>query len=345
MISAKKSNFIVELRPNRMRLARLDASSPPLSIEGISEFKLTPDNQSEIVDRIRAMADAKGNGYMNAVCSVFPPDRLIRQLQLDCGKGKETDFVIDYLNSHGGIDLNAFSIVCLSAENGKDGELSAFNKKSVLICGASNQAIQSEQEALTERAVYPTRLEIGTLGLIGAIKDVLLWQQSSTPSLVLEIDAEDANAIIVGPNGVEMARRIACGVNDLAEALKEEMRLKDIDAAKKLLSSTDFDLGPMAPKILRKLLRELQSSIGFFEVQTGQSISSLFCLVDGQEVGWMKDSIRDLLNLTELSVDVPSWLKSQDISLGESVDHSRFDTTWLSLLALVCEYEQRGAEE
>ena len=345
MISAKKSNFVVELRPNRMRLARLDASSPPLSIEEISEFKLTSDNPDAVADRIRTLAEAKANGYMNAVCSVFPKDRLVRQLQLDCGKGKETEFVIDYLNSHGGIDLNAYSIMCLSAESGKDGDLASFNKKSVLICGASNASIQSSQEELTRRGVYPARLEIGTIGLIGIIKEILTWKGSTMPALFLEIDVDHANAIIVGANGVEMARRIACGVNDLAEALKDEMRLKDIDAAKKLLSSTDFDLGPMAPKILRKLLRELQSSIGFFEVQTGQSISSLFCLVDGFEVGWMKGSICDLLNLAEFTVDVPVWLRSLGVSLGESVDYSRLDSTWLSLLALACEFERKGAQE
>ncbi|MBK1879945.1 hypothetical protein [Pelagicoccus mobilis] len=335
MISAKKNNFIVEFRPSTIRAARISSETAPTVIEDLVEIDLT--RESDPASAIRDFAGAKSNAYMHASCSVFPEGRVVRQLLLDAQRGKEAEFVMDFLKKTVGVDPDSFAAYCLSAETGADVDLGQHNKKNLLICGATNDEIVAVQNQLVDHAIYPSRLEFGTVGTIGTIKDAVGSDEGRSPVLFLEIDVESTNAVIVGPKGVEMARRIDFGAKDIALALKEEMNLKDEAAAEKILSSRDFDLGSIAAKLMRKLLRELQSSIGFFEVQTGSSVSELYCLKDGKTLPWLETSICDLLNLSPLALDLHKWLESKEISFGSEEVLERVDVTWFSILSLVLE--------
>ncbi len=342
MISAKKNNFIVEFRPSAIRAARISSDTTPTVVEEVIEIDLSKDNSP--ASSIRDFAKAKSNAYMHAACVIYPQGRLVRQLLLDTQRGKEVDFLMDYLRKSGGVDPEEFSAYCLSAEDGSEIDLSDFNKKEILVCGASKTEISNEQNSLVENGIYPRRLELGTLGTIGALKDAIGSDAGRSPALFLEIDKESTNAVIVGPKGVEMARRIDCGATHIAQALKEEMNLKDESAAEKILQSRDFDLGPIAPKLLRKLLRELQSSIGFFEVQTGSSVSELYCLKDGRFLPWLESSICDLLNLTVLPLDLEKWLDDKSVTFASEEILGQVDNTWLSLFSLVLEFGKGGGD-
>lgn len=340
MISPKKNNFIVEFRPSTIRAARISSEMAPTVLEGVLEVDLKTDPNP--ANTIREFARAKANSNMQANCAVYPQGRLVRQVMLDTGRGREVDFVMNYLRETAGVNPDDFAVHCVSAEDGRDIELSAFNKKEILICGASKPEISSVQNALVENGVYPRRLELGTIGTIGVLKDLIGEEAGRSPVLFLEVDQDSTSAVIVGPRGVEMARRIECGSTHIAEALKEEMNLKDEAAAEKILKSRDFDLGPIAPKLLRRLLRELQSSIGFFEVQTGSSVSELYCLKDGRSLPWLDDSICDLLNLSPFRFDLVVWLESKGITIVDESLLQKMDSSWVSLMALAAGF---GGEE
>lgn len=341
MISAKKKNFIVEFRPSTIRAARISSDTAPTVIEEVLEIDLLKNDSPATA--IREFSKSKSNGYMHASCSVYPQDRIIRQILLESARGKEVPFVVDYLRSSAGVDPDTFSVHCLSPADGGDIDLAAYNKKEILICGASTNSLAQTQDRLVESGIYPRRLELGTLGAIGALKDAIGSDSNRPPVLFLEIDVESTNAVIVGPKGVEMARKIDCGSMHIVQALKEEMNLKDEISAEKILSSRDFDLGPIAPKLLRKLLRELQSSIGFFEVQTGSSVSELYCLKEGKILGWLESSICDLLNLTPLSFDLNKWLEKNEISAASEEVLQQIDRTWVGLLSLALEFGKGGS--
>lgn len=336
MISARKNNFIVEFRPSTIRAARISSETTPTVVEDVIEIDLNSDKSPAAT--IREFAGSKPNAYMTASCCMYPRDRLIRQVLLDAQRGKEGDFVMSYLRNSAGVDPAAYSIYCLSAEDGSDLELSASNKKQILVCGTSKAQISEVQTVLVDTAIYPRRLELGTVGIIGGLKDAIGTDVGRSPVLFLEIDEDFTNAVIVGPKGVEMARRIECGASHIAQALKEEMNLKDEAAAEKILKSRDFDLGPIAPKLLRKLLRELQSSIGFYEVQTGSSVSDLYCLKDGRSMGWLESSICDLLNLTPLAFDFEAWLSERNVSFASAETAGKMDISWIGLFSLVLEF-------
>ncbi|EDY82718.1 hypothetical protein VDG1235_2341 [Verrucomicrobiia bacterium DG1235] len=336
MISAKKNNFIVEFRASTIRAARISSDTAPTVIEKVVEIDLSKEESPATI--IREFSGAKPTGYLHASCSVYPQDRIVRQVLLDAQRGKEVEFVVDYLKNTVGVDPEAFSAYCLSTQDGGDIELSAYNKKDVLLCGTSKASVAEIQNRLVDSAIYPRRLELGTIGTIGVLKSEIGDDASRSPILFLEIDVDSTNAVIVGPKGVEMARRIDCGSTYIVQALKEEMNLKDESAAEKILKSQDFDLGPIAPKLLRKLLRELQSSIGFFEVQTGSSVSELYCLKDGRILPWLENSICDLLNMSPLRFDIGKWLEVNNITFQSDDCIQKLDSTWVSLFSLVMEF-------
>lgn len=342
MISAKKNNFIVEYRPSSIRVARISSETAPTVVEEILEIDLA--KEGDAAAKLREFAKAKPSAYMHASCSVYPEDRVIRQVLLEASRGKEMEFVMDFLKNSVGINPDEFSAYCLSAAGGGEVDPAESNKKDILICGAPKSSIAGVQSSLVEKAVYPRRLELGTIGTIGALKDILGGDANRSPVLFLEMNASSTNAVIVGSKGVEMARSIEFGASNIAEALKDEMSLKDEAAAEKILMSQDFDLGPIAPKLLRKLLRELQSSIGFFEVQTGSSVSELYCLREGKSLLWLESSICDLLNLTPLNIDLSSWLEKKEVSLATVELASRMDSTWMSLFTLAIELGKGKAD-
>jgi len=199
------------------------------------------------------------------------------------------------------------------------------------------------QDSLLERGIFPNSLEIGSIGIIGALKDISGWGDSSGPILYLEIEEDFSTLMIIGSNGVEMSRAIDSGSNEIAEAVKNELSLKDIESAEKLLASQDFDFGPMATQILRRLLRELQSSIGFYEVQTGQSISKILCQSGKGSAKWLLGSLSELLNLESLSFDLDAWLAERGVELaGEEVKNT-VDVSWLGLLAMAVDLNAKGS--
>lgn len=341
MISTKKSTFVVEFRPTTIRAIRASSDHAPVVIDDAIEIDLR--KEPDVGARIRAFAGAKSGAYMHALCSVYPESRIVRHLVLEAGRGKETDFVLKFLRSSVGIDPEGFAVFCLSAVDGSEVDLSASNKKPLLLCGAPRSEIVQAQKLLVDAGVYPSRLELGTMASVGFLKEAVRGGEDGSPLLFLEIDAESTNVVIVGSNGVEMARKIDCGATHIATALKEEMSLKDEMAAEKILNSRDFDLGPIAAKILRKLLRELQSSIGFFEVQTGHSVSRLFCLKQGRTQGWLEQSIGDLLNLAPLKLETRSWLADRSVSFGSDEVAAKIDLTWSGILAMLLNLEKERA--
>lgn len=342
MISAKKKNFIVEFRPSTIRAARISSESSPTVIEEVGEWNWS--EGSIPATEVREFASAKANGFLKAACAVYPKDRLLKKLLVDSPRGKEVDFVLGHLKESVGVDPDDFSVFCLSAESGNEVDLSSVNKKDILLCGSARETVEDMQRRMIDCAIYPRRLEMGTIGTVGALKNAIGNEAGRSPVLFLEIDTDFTTAVIVGPKGVEMARKIDCGSKAIALALKEEMNLKDEAAAEKILESQAFDLGPMAPKLLRKLLRELQSSIGFFEVQTGNSVSELFCLKEGESIEWLEASICDLLNLTPLNLDFPVWLEKNGVTFSGEAVAQKLDTRWIGLMALVLELNGGGSD-
>lgn len=336
MITSKKKNFIIECLPTTIRVARLSSRMAPLSVEEILEVDRSDPEAAD--SQIRKFAGVKPNAYMNGRCSVYPSNRIVRKVKIESPKGKESDFVLDFVKNDVNVDPEEVKLFCLSAGDGIDRDIAGYNKKEVLVCGASIEEIEEIQKDLLSNAIFPNTLEIGTVGIIGVLKDMMAWAKKTEPMMYLEIEPEFTNAIIVGPNGVEITRKIEFGSRNIAASLKAEMSLKDDEAAAKLLGSAVFDFGSMANSLLHKLLRELQSSIGFFEVQTGQTVASVFCMRREGRLKWLESSVCEMLNVEQFDLNMRQWMDSKGIDLAEKASLSSLDLSWMGFFALMCEF-------
>ena len=111
--------------------------------------------------------------------------------------------------------------------------------------------------------------------------------------------------------------------------------MKDEESAKKLFYSNTFDFTGMGPLLVKKLLKELQSSIGFYEVQTGQSVGQVICTMLPAKLAWLDGAIASALGVSSTKLDLVAWLQSRQVTIPEGVAPDGVDLRWLGLLSLM----------
>ena len=137
----------------------------------------------------------------------------------------------------------------------------------------------------------------------------LNFKQSKSPVLVLEMGAEVTQSYIVSPDGVDISRAIPTGIAAMIPVVQKELGLKDQESAMKLFYSNTFDFTSMGGTLVKKLVKELQSLIGFYEVQTGQSIGQVFCTQLPPNLKWLGATMAGALGVPQLKIDVLPWLE------------------------------------
>jgi Tfp pilus assembly PilM family ATPase len=166
----------------------------------------------------------------------------------------------------------------------------------------------------------------------------MIFKRSKSPALVLEINDDATHTYIVSTGGVEAARPIPQGLSSMIPVVQKELNLKDEESAKRLFYSNTFDFAGMGPLLIRKLLKELQSSIGFYEVQTGQSIGQVLCTMTPPKLTWLDAAIANALGVPILKLDLAPWLQSRQITVSEQAVTTGLGPRWLGLLGMMTHY-------
>jgi Tfp pilus assembly PilM family ATPase len=125
--------------------------------------------------------------------------------------------------------------------------------------------------------------------------------------------------------------------------VQKELGLKDEESARKLFYSNTFDFTGMGPLLIKRLLKELQSSIGFYEVQTGQSVGQVLCTQLSPKLAWLDAAIAGALGISSLKLDPAPWLQSRHITLPEALAKNAQDIRWFGLLSLMAHYHSAPA--
>ncbi|MBI3887259.1 MAG: hypothetical protein HY302_16260 [Opitutae bacterium] len=141
---------------------------------------------------------------------------------------------------------------------------------------------------------------------------------------------------------MEISRPIPSGTAAMIPVVLKELGLKDEESAKKLFYSNTFDFTSMGDTLIKKLIKELQSSIGFYEVQTGQSIGSVFCTQLPANLGWLGATMAGALGVPPFKMDLLPWLESLDIRFADGVAPSPLDERWVGLFALMATHNPNG---
>jgi hypothetical protein len=120
--------------------------------------------------------------------------------------------------------------------------------------------------------------------------------------------------------------------------VQKELGLKDEESARKLFYSNTFDFTGMGLLLTKRLLKELQSLIGFYEVQTGQSVGQVLNIQLPPKLTWLDAAISGALGISSIKLDPSAWLQSRQITLPESLAKTAQDVRWFGLLCQMAQY-------
>lgn len=335
LFAPKNKGYFVDRGEATVVLARTSSPRPPMVVEEVVE--IAAGDEAALAEAIRRLQPKRHpSGYLTATVGIYPPRRLVRRATLEPKRLKEAGYLVEVANTQFRIEADKYALAVLQANDGSDFDPAKSTQKDVLFCGLPADDINDLQDRLLAGGIYPDRLELGSVAALGALVSLLGTGKSGVPTLVLEIGADATQSYIVSPDGVEAARPIAQGFESMVPVVQKELNLKDEESARKLFYSNAFDFTGMGPALLRKLVKELQSSIGFYEVQTGQSVGQVACLMLPGKLGWLQGSIASQLGLAPLALDLGGWLAARGITCAPTV--APVDGRWLGLFGLMAHY-------
>lgn len=339
MLSTKGKAVFVDTNEFSTLLAITSGIVPPFTLENLQDL---PPNTSveELRDTISALTGSKGRLSMGCV-GVYPSSRFVRRHTLDAtSKAKDPGFIEDVAANQLHIDTANSTVGVVSAQSGLplDPSKSLQAQKELVFCGASMADLHREQERMVDAGVYPERLELGTLAAVAGIKQYINFREMKSPVLMMEVTGDCSNVFIITKDRLDISRPIPYGLNSMFPLIQQELGLKDEASAKKLFYSNTFDFTEMGSTLLRKILKELQASTGFYEVQTGQTIGHLVTTLLPQNFNWLSKALSRSLGVDLLNLEYSAWLKSMNISASESVRLDGLDNRWLNLFSLMGDY-------
>lgn len=344
MLFAKKSKgFCVEIGEHATLLARLSQSEAPCIVE---ELKELPSSDTEGIVAWTKATEGKGStGYAHAICGIYSPKRVVRRHTLEVKRVKDPAYFNEVYAQQFRIEPEKFTIKTLNPTDGSEYDLVKANQKEALFCGLPSEEIINIQDKLLEQGIYPERLELGTLATLGGMVNYLNFKQSKTPVLLLEIGQDTTQSFILSAGGVDISRPIPSGIAAMIPVVQKELGLKDEESAKKLFYSNTFDFTSMGGALVKKLLKELQSSIGFYEVQTGQSIGSVFCTQLPASLSWLGTTMAGALGVPPLKMELTPWFESLNIKLAEGVTLGQPEERWFGLFSLLASHQNVVPDE
>ena len=333
LFSGKSCGFFVEFNEYATLVARTSSLDSPLVVEQIRELPAGP--IAAVAPVLDELAGGRRSGYRHAVCSIYPEQRFIRRAALDTKRMKDAGYLDELLVTQFRAEPDKMTLAIMAAQDGQLLDAANLMTKEVLFCGSFTEDFSKAQTELLAAGIYPERLEMGSVATLGAMVNILALQECKTPTLVLELGRESTQCYIVNNEGIDLARPIPHGVNSMIPVVHKELGLKDEEAAARLLFSNSFDFTAMGPVLVKRLLKELQSSIGFYEVQTGQSIGQLLCTILPVNLSWLTSTLSSALGVGGFELKLAPWLEKQGIKFADAQELAKANASWLGLLSLM----------
>jgi hypothetical protein len=311
--------------------ARVSGLVAPVVIEELAEFGPQPTETD-----YRLLTQVKGNGLVRGVVGVAPASRFLRQAPVDAKRIRDAAYVAELLNQQFRVEVGKNAVALLHPVDGArfDPENQACPKE-LVFCGALRQELDTIQDDLLSHGVYTDRLEISSISLVAGLQSYLRYLGSTSAVLVLELLADQTHVRIITANGLGATRSLVTGFNSFLPVVRSELGLKDEESARKVFFSNSFDFTTKGAQLIRKLVRDLQSAVGFYEVQTGQSIGHVFMPMLPPNLRWLGRSFAEGLGVSALEIDFPGWLPAAGIQLANPAMLSQVDNRWMALFSLV----------
>ena len=344
MLKSHSKGLFVDVSEFSILIAKTSGYSHPIVLEELTQIELGAD---QTPDTIRAFfedfVDFKGRGFYISRCGVKPSGRFVRYYEAESvAKVKDSRVLTEVLRSDFGVNPESNNVSILDAHDGSDFDFSQAKTKQLLFCGAPHESLQAKQDELLSFGLYPDRMELSSITSLGGVADYSRFARLDAPVLCLELTSANANICVVNRGRIDVARPVSFGLDSIYPLLQRELGLKDEASARKLFFSNTFDFTEMGAKLLRRLIKELQASTGFYEVQTGQSIDRLYLSYMPKNFSWVGTTIAEALGLEILQPKFEDWLSSLDVTAGEGVELLHLESGWLDLFSQMGEFQMRG---
>lgn len=296
-------------------MARVVSGSESDIIEDVRE--IAPGSLEEAKAFVQDFAQEKAANLVRAYCAIYPSGRILRNISFKEGPPISDQVTLEEaVGSQFQVNPADYAITALNIDDGIPFTPGRIQKE-LLICGAPLDQLHEAQEFFVGAGVYPLRLELGSVATIGLLLSNLRARQIQDPVLILEIGPDNSHVLILNENRLESAKPLPLGLNSMIAGVRKELGLKDEQAARRLFYSDSFDFREMGSRLIERLLRELQSMIGFYEVQTGQSITRMLCGLLPSKLAWLNQTFASSLGMSRLELELPTVLAQANLRLAE----------------------------
>jgi hypothetical protein len=340
MLSKKTKGLFVEVNGFSYLVAGVTGLAPPFTIESINEF---PRNEpGKLKEFLEQATSGRRNRYINAHCGIIPESRFFRLHTIESmTKARDPGYFPKVLEEQFRISPKSSLMTTVNAQSGAEfsPDRSLASQKEILLCGADSREIAAFQDNLVECGVFPYSLQLGTLSGLAGLKHYLTAKEIEDPVLLLEVTQNSANLFILSQSKVDLCRPVNFGFNTVLPIIQEELGLKDEESARNLFSSNTFDFREIGPKLLSKILKELNASTGFYEVQTGQTIPYLYMTSLPENLNWIPEVISSELDIKLLDIDWEGWGEGIGVTFGDSCSSADLGPSAFGLFSLFINLE------
>jgi hypothetical protein len=153
---------------------------------------------------------------------------------------------------------------------------------------------------------------------------------------VCEIGRTQTQVYFIGKDGVHTPAPLPHGLLSIEEAAMKELAAPDLAGARAQLERATPELRALGRRFVRVLTRHLRPAIDYFEMQTGQAISSLFAGSLPASLGWIEEALAPAVELTMLAPDFDAWLAPMGLQLAPGTPAP--GRSWLQPLSLAAEF-------
>ncbi len=196
-----------------------------------------------------------------------------------------------------------------------------------LLAAASAESREQALAALASQGLKPARTVSATHHAAGAVAAL-----ASAPTLLLELGAQGAHALLIGPGGVIAAAPVSLNLDRIAEAVQTELGMKFRGSAVKLLFNADYDFSEAAPKIAARLTPALKPELSALR---GATPAVLACTGLPAAQHWLANALATALDLTPFAPDVKAWCAKNGVTFANADLEASLSPAWAGFLNLI----------
>lgn len=340
MVSRKTKGLFVEVNGFSYLVAAVTGLTPPFTVESVNEFpRSDPGKLKRFLDQD---GNRSRNRFFHSHCGIVPDSRFFRLHSIESmAKAREPAYFSDLLEKQFRINPGASYYSTINAQNGEafDPGKPLSAQKEVILCGADSSEFAAFQENLVECGILPQSMQLGTLSSLASLKHYLKSKSLDEPVLLVEMTTSCANLFILSGDKVDLCRPVSFGFNAVLPVIQEELGLKDEESARELFFSNTFDFRETGARLLRKILKELNASAGFYEVQTGQTIPHFYMTSLPENLGWIPEVIAKEMDIELLDIDWEGWADKAGVFFGDECSAASFGPSNFGLFSLFINFD------